>query len=204
MIVEELVTNALSMRVRIVSPAKYARVGQVMREEVAQPVDTVVRRPCFLAVSVQAMDSDDAGARLAVERATGQKEAYSTVGLAPSATTCRPCTTAAAGPADAEDAEGSAGVCLCVSAYEREACLRDVPLPYSSSSTSQSVVASRCLKVCGVGRRMCSSIVREGCREAELRGGCGMLAVEAIEGAWSPLLSLAVRCSARSAPLNGA
>jgi hypothetical protein len=45
---------------------------------------------------------------------------------------------------------------------------------------------------------MCSSIVREGCREAELRGGCGMLAVEAMEGAWL-LLSLAVRCSARSA-----
>jgi hypothetical protein len=36
---------------------------------------------------------------------------------------------------------------------------------------------------------MCSNIVREGCREAELRG---MLAVEAIEGAWSPLFSLAV------------
>jgi hypothetical protein len=34
---------------------------------------------------------------------------------------------------------------------------------------------------CGIGRRICSSIVREGCREAELQGGCGMLAVEAIE-----------------------
>jgi hypothetical protein len=33
-----------------------------------------------------------------------------------------------------------------------------------------------------VERRMCSSIVREGCREAELQGGRGMLAVEAIEG----------------------
>jgi hypothetical protein len=30
---------------------------------------------------------------------------------------------------------------------------------------------------------MCSSIVREGCREAELHGGCSMLAVKAIEGA---------------------
>jgi hypothetical protein len=45
---------------------------------------------------------------------------------------------------------------------------------------------------------MPSSIARKGCREAELHGGCGMLAVEATEGAW--LLSLlAVRCSARSA-----
>jgi hypothetical protein len=41
---------------------------------------------------------------------------------------------------------------------------------------------------------MSSSIVREGCREAELHGGCGMLAMEA---AW-PLLSLAVRYSAQA------
>jgi hypothetical protein len=54
---------------------------------------------------------------------------------------------------------------------------------------------------------MSSSIVREGCRQAELHGGCGMLAVETMEGAWL-LLSLAVRCSARPCslptPLNGA
>jgi hypothetical protein len=61
-------------------------------------------------------------------------------------------------------------------------------------------------QVCGVGQRMRSSIVREGCREgcsegcreAELHGGCSMLAVEAMEGAWL-LLSLAVNRSARSA-----
>jgi hypothetical protein len=116
-----------------------------VREEVAQPVDTVVRRPRLLPVSVQAMDCDDAGVGLAVERATGQKEAYSTVGLAPSATTCKPCATAAAGPADAEDAEGSAGVCLRVSAHKTEGCLGDVPLSCPSSQ-SQRVVASRCLK----------------------------------------------------------
>jgi hypothetical protein len=45
---------------------------------------------------------------------------------------------------------------------------------------------------------MCSSIVREGCRKAELRGGCSMLAVETIESAWL-LLSLAVRRSAHAA-----
>jgi hypothetical protein len=52
--------------------------------------------------------------------------------------------------------------------------------------------------VCSVERRMRSSIVREGCREADLHGGCGMLAVKVMEGAWL-LLSLADRCSARSA-----
>jgi hypothetical protein len=31
---------------------------------------------------------------------------------------------------------------------------------------------------------MFRSTVREGCREAELQGGCGMLAVEVMEGAW--------------------
>jgi hypothetical protein len=36
----------------------------------------------------------------------------------------------------------------------------------------------------GLGRRMCSNFVREGCREAELCGVCGMLAVETMEGAW--------------------
>jgi hypothetical protein len=41
-----------AVRVRIVVPAEYARVGQVMREEVAQPVDAAARRPCLLAVSV--------------------------------------------------------------------------------------------------------------------------------------------------------
>jgi hypothetical protein len=46
---------------------------------------------------------------------------------------------------------------------------------------------------------MCSSIVREGCHKTELHDGCSMLAVEAIEGARSPLLSLAVRCSALAA-----
>jgi hypothetical protein len=45
--------------VRIVAPAEYARVGEVAREEVAQPVDAAARCPCLLAMSVQAMDGDD-------------------------------------------------------------------------------------------------------------------------------------------------
>jgi hypothetical protein len=47
------------MRVCIVAPSEYARVGQVVGEEVAQPVDTVVCRPRLLAVSVQTMDCDN-------------------------------------------------------------------------------------------------------------------------------------------------
>jgi hypothetical protein len=46
-----------AVRVRIVAPAEYAGVGQVMREEVEQPVDAAVRRPCLLSVSVQAVDA---------------------------------------------------------------------------------------------------------------------------------------------------
>ena len=52
-----------AVRVRVVAPAEYARVGQVVREEVAQPVnavDAVACRPRLLAVPVQAVDRDDA------------------------------------------------------------------------------------------------------------------------------------------------
>jgi hypothetical protein len=49
------------MRVRVVTPAEYARVRQVLREEIAQPVDAVARRPCLLAVTVEAVYSDNTG-----------------------------------------------------------------------------------------------------------------------------------------------
>jgi hypothetical protein len=61
------------MRVCIVAPAKYARVGEVVWEEMAEPVDAVGRCPGLLAVSVQAMNSDDARVGLAVERAMEQR-----------------------------------------------------------------------------------------------------------------------------------
>ena len=133
--------------VRIVAPAEYASVWEVVREEVVQPVDTAARCPRLLVVSVQAMDGDDAGVGLAVECAAGQEEVpvHSTVGLAPSATTCKPCATAAAGPADAEDAGSSAGVYPCESAHKKEGRLGSVPLSCSSSE-SQRIVASRCLR----------------------------------------------------------
>jgi hypothetical protein len=50
----------------IVAPAEYARVREVVREEVAQPVDAAARRPCLLAMSVQAMDGDDTAVGLVV------------------------------------------------------------------------------------------------------------------------------------------
>jgi hypothetical protein len=62
---------------------------------------------------------------------------------------------------------------------------------------SHRVILGQRQRVRGVGRRMYSSIVREGYSEAELHSDCDMLAVEVMEGAWL-LLSLAVRCSARS------
>jgi hypothetical protein len=56
----------VAVRVGVVTPAKYARVRQVVREEVTQPVDAVARCPCLLAVTVEAVDSDDAGVWSAV------------------------------------------------------------------------------------------------------------------------------------------
>jgi hypothetical protein len=50
-----------AMRVGVVAPAEYARVRQVVREKVAQPVDAVARHPRLLIVSVEAVYSGDAG-----------------------------------------------------------------------------------------------------------------------------------------------
>jgi hypothetical protein len=52
-----------AVRVRVVAPAKYARVWQVMQEQVAQPigaVNAVTRRSRLLAVFVQAVYRNDA------------------------------------------------------------------------------------------------------------------------------------------------
>jgi hypothetical protein len=73
-----------------------------------------------------------------------------------------------------------------------ETCLCLALLRAQAKESSHCVASGQDQKAGDVGRRMSSSIAREACREAELRGGCGMLAVEAMEGAW-PLLSLAVQ-----------
>jgi hypothetical protein len=53
--------------VRIVALAKDARVREVVREEVAQPVDAAARCPRLLAMSVQAINGDDTAVGLAVD-----------------------------------------------------------------------------------------------------------------------------------------
>jgi hypothetical protein len=55
-----------AVRVGVVAPAEYARVRQIVREQVAQPVDAVACCPRLLAVSVEAVHSDDAGVRSVV------------------------------------------------------------------------------------------------------------------------------------------
>jgi len=61
MVIEVLAADTVTMRVRIVSPAEDARVRDISREEIAEPVHAVRRRPGLVAVSVQAMDSYNAG-----------------------------------------------------------------------------------------------------------------------------------------------
>jgi hypothetical protein len=50
-----------AVRVSVVAPAEYARVRQIVREQVAQPVNAVGCCPRLVAVSIEAVHSDDAG-----------------------------------------------------------------------------------------------------------------------------------------------
>ena len=62
MVKQVLAADARStMGARIVTPSKYTRVGYIVREEIAKPVDAVAGCPCLLAVSVQTMDSNNTG-----------------------------------------------------------------------------------------------------------------------------------------------
>jgi hypothetical protein len=106
-------------------------------------------------------------------------EAYSTIGLVPSHTTCTPCAAVAAGSDNPEDTEdSSAGACLGVRPYEMQRDLEDIPSLCSSSSGSQGAVASRYLRlpvgqqVRGVGRRTSRTIAHESCRKAVARLSC--------------------------------
>jgi hypothetical protein len=60
MIVKVLAADTVAMRVRIVSPAEDARIWDIVREEIVEPVDTVRCRPSLVAVSVQTVDGNDA------------------------------------------------------------------------------------------------------------------------------------------------
>jgi hypothetical protein len=89
-----------------------------------------------------------------------------------------------------------------------ETCLCVALLRAEVKEPSHRVASDQGRQECGIERRTCSSVVREGCREAELQGGCGMLVVEAMVvvvvgcSLFSPLSPL----SPRSLPtlLNGA
>lgn len=59
MIVEIFAAKTVAMSVRIVSPAEDARIRDVAREEVAEPMDVVRRCPSLVAVSIQPMDGDN-------------------------------------------------------------------------------------------------------------------------------------------------
>uniref|UniRef100_A0A093W277 Putative choline kinase 3 n=1 Tax=Talaromyces marneffei PM1 TaxID=1077442 RepID=A0A093W277_TALMA len=56
------ISDAVVMRVRIISPAEDTSVRDIGREEIAEPVYAVRCRPGFVAVSIQAMDSHNAAA----------------------------------------------------------------------------------------------------------------------------------------------
>jgi hypothetical protein len=176
-----------------------------MREEVAQPVGAAAHCPCLLAVSVQAIDGDDTAVLLTVNAQTSNKKHTQRSGW------CLLLSLASRmqlrqiallmlrmlrmlrvlqEPA-----------CVLVRMTEKsvwQTCLCLAVLRVEVRKPSHRVILGQRQRVRGVGRRMCSSIVREGCSEAELHSDCGMLALEAMEGPWL-LLSLVVRCSARSA-----
>jgi hypothetical protein len=60
MIIEVLAAHAVAISVRIVPTVKYARIRDVGREEVAELVYIVRRRPGLVIVAVQAMYCNDA------------------------------------------------------------------------------------------------------------------------------------------------
>ena len=66
------------------APGNYARVWEVLGEEVAEPVEAIACRPCLVTVSVEAMDGNDARVALAAEaKGIYGKQTYSTIGSMP-------------------------------------------------------------------------------------------------------------------------
>ena len=47
------------MCVRIIPPTEDSRVRNIVRKEIAEPVDSICGRPSLLTVSIQPMDSDN-------------------------------------------------------------------------------------------------------------------------------------------------
>lgn len=88
MIIEVLAANTVTVSIRIVAPAEDARIRDIVREEIAEPVDAVRRRPSLVSVSIQPMDGDDTANRQ--DKHINTCPTYSIVAFCPSATTLRP------------------------------------------------------------------------------------------------------------------
>lgn len=167
-----------------------------MWKEFAQPVDAAARCPRLLAVSVQAMDSDDTAIGSAVNASPSNEKHSRRSGWC--------LQLPLAGHAHLQQLplltlrmqrilQEPAG--MLVRAKERsacETCLCVALLRAEVKEPSHRVDSDQGQKVCGVERRMCSSIVRKGCREAELRHAGS-------RGDGGRLVAVSVRCSARSA-----
>ena len=60
MIIYRLAADSSAERIRIVSPAKDARLRKIARKKLAEPVNVVLGGPGSVSVAVQAMDCNDA------------------------------------------------------------------------------------------------------------------------------------------------
>ena len=55
-----MAADTIAMSIRIVSPAKDTCIGDIVWEEIAEPVDPIRGGPGFVSMPVQAVDDDDA------------------------------------------------------------------------------------------------------------------------------------------------
>jgi hypothetical protein len=61
MVVQVLAADAAAVSIRIVPPAEDARLGDVGRKEITEPVFAICGRPSFVSMSVQPVDDDNTG-----------------------------------------------------------------------------------------------------------------------------------------------
>ena len=73
----------MAMSVGIVSVCQHSGVGQVGRQQVTKPQDSILRRPRLLAMTIQSMDCDNAGKVCSAATTFCAWATYSTVGSVP-------------------------------------------------------------------------------------------------------------------------
>lgn len=60
MVIEILPAYSIrSVRICVVAPTQDAGLRDIFREQVSEPVDAIVRRPCFLSVTIEAVQCDN-------------------------------------------------------------------------------------------------------------------------------------------------